>query len=262
MAGVVLPAFHAFEPRGHDETVGASLAALSAVGALLFAGAAVRGWLSARATRQLVRAWSARACPIALADAPFPAARVDSAFPLVAIVGLLRPRLLVARRVLEACTPQELGAILAHEAGHLAAFDNLKRLLMRCVPDVLAFTPVGPGIERDWADAAEEAADDHAARTAGGRAVDLAGALVKVARMVPGRGHPALPASTLCHNETVERRVRRLLDRAPGGSAAPWLFAARGLVSLLVAVAVAGALDTRLLQHVQHVVELVVANLP
>jgi hypothetical protein len=262
VAGVVLPAFHAFEPRGHDEAIGASLLALSVFGVLLVAGAAVRGWLSARATRRLVRAWMAQACPITLAGATVPAVRVESAFPLVAVVGLVRPRLLVAQRVLDACTPQELGAIVAHEAGHVATFDNLKRLLMRAAPDLLAFTPAGPAIEHDWADAAEEAADDHAARTAGGRALDLAGALVKVARMLPGGTHAALPASTLCHNETVERRVRRLLNWAPGGSGAPWLFAARGLVPMLVAVAAAGAVDVRLLVHVQRVVEIVVSSLP
>jgi Zn-dependent protease with chaperone function len=263
VAGVVSPAFHLFEPRGQDEPVGASLAALAASGLLLFAVARARAWRASRATRRLVRAWVGEARPLSLDGARLNACAVDTDFPVVALVGLLRPRLLVARRVLEACAPKEIGAIVAHERGHLAACDNLKRLAIRCCPDVLALMPVGAAMERAWVRAAEDAADDHAARAAGARAEDLAGALVKVARLASGDARLSLPASTFYDGGGVERRVRRVLsDERPTSVVAGWLVATHAVGVLAALTVAAGALEPRFLEAVQQAVEVLVAVLP
>ena len=68
-----------------------------------------------------------------------PAERIDSPFPIVALVGVLRPRLFVAATVLDSCTRQELQTVIAHEMAHARTLDNLRRLLLIAVPDPLAW---------------------------------------------------------------------------------------------------------------------------
>src|ERR1019366_10566357 len=115
---------------------------------------------------------------------------------LMALVGVLRPRLFVARRLLDALTAEELAASVAHEAGHRRAWDNLKRLAMRAAPDLLAITGIARGIERRWASASDHAADRRAAGDGPTRCA-LASALVKVARLTPPMTPLAEPISTL-----------------------------------------------------------------
>ena len=77
----------------------------------------------------------------------------------MALVGVLRPRLLITRPVLEALTDEELSASVAHELSHWRAWDNLKRLAMRAAPDILFATSAARALERRWAAASEHAAD-------------------------------------------------------------------------------------------------------
>ncbi len=271
VAGLVGPAFHLFEPREREEVAGISLVALAGFGAALLTLGVGRGWRALARTRELLREWTRDARTLVVDGSPVPALRVDWPLPLVAVVGLVRPRLVVARQVVEACTPNQLRAVLAHEAAHLAARDNLKRLLLRACPDVLAFTRFGDAIERDWAAAAEESADDRAAGAASRTALDLAEALLTVARLAPGVGAPAAesaPVSTLIETGTIERRVRRLLGERTAGRRLPlWLVAARAVSLGAVTLAAAGLLagtglvEAHLLADVQELVELAVAAL-
>src|SRR5262249_6348566 len=119
-----------------------------------------------------------------------------------------------------ALTPAEIDAALEHEKAHLAERDNLKRAVLHACRDVLAFLPSGRGLERAWAEAAESSADDSAARRGGEVAVNLAAAIVKIARMVPPASRPSLPAAALLtgiDRTGIESRVLRLLSLAPEG---------------------------------------------
>jgi Zn-dependent protease with chaperone function len=196
--------------------------------------------------------------PIALPASPVPAYRVHTAFPVFSTVGMLRPRIFVATQVLDALTDDEAAAAVAHEAAHLRARDNLKRLLLRSCPDLLAAFPVSRELEESWARAAETVADARAARGAGGAALDLASAIVKVARLAPV-GTPMLPASALHDGGDVAPRVRCLLDRdrlcaidGPShGHGSVLLAAAMGSAAL--------AAMPRLLPAVHHLTELAAA---
>src|SRR5581483_7149464 len=86
--------------------------------------------------------------------------------------------------LLDALTPDELRAALAHEVAHSTALDNFKRLAMRAVPDALSVCPASRRLEYEWMQAAEYAADARAARDARTR-LTLASALVKVAQRAP-----------------------------------------------------------------------------
>jgi hypothetical protein len=104
---------------------------------------------------------------------------------------------------------------------------------MRACPDLLVLSPAGEALTRAWLTATEEAADEAAARRAPRAALDLAAALVKVARLVP-RDCPALvPALALHNGDDIARRVRRLLQDPPSTRERPrrgWTMA--GLVLL------------------------------
>ncbi len=142
-----------------------------------------------------------------------PALAVTAPFPIVAVLGLRRPTLVIARSVLAACTPDELRAILAHEQGHIDRRDNLRRLLLAVSPDVVAWLPASDRLFAEWSSAAEEAADDDAARAGAAGRLHLASALMKVARLATGHAAAdVMPASALYCGHNLDGRVRRLLE--------------------------------------------------
>jgi hypothetical protein len=262
VAFVLLPAFHRYEPRESGEIVGPSLIVCSVLAAALITGALRRAAGDGRATRRLLRQWAPRARLVDLPGCRVRAYRLEIGRPVVTLVGLIRPRLFVSARVLDACSAEEVAAMVRHEIGHLAARDNLKRLVLRACPDPLSLTRLGRDIERRWDETAEEAADDYAARASAPAAVDLAGALLKVARMLPEPADSAL-ASSVDGASILERRVRRLLFGHPSlGGPARWLLAARALAFVPLVAALAVLLDPRLLHGVHLAIEAVVEALP
>src|SRR5262245_12331913 len=113
----------------------------------------------------------------------------------------------------QSLTSEEMAAAIAHECGHLAARDNLKRAALRACRDALAILPCGARLDRAWAEASEVAADEHAARGERAVALDLASALIKIARLVPEGVKPTMPASALLIGDGadgISQRVRRL----------------------------------------------------
>jgi hypothetical protein len=204
--------FVLFEPRGQDETFGRVLVGLALVAAGLLAVGAIRLAHAGLATRRALRHWMTTADPIALEGVTVPAFAVDSAFPVVAVVGTFRPRIIVARSVLAACPADEMRAILAHERQHLGRRDNLRRAVLTWLPDALSFLPAGSALIAMWHDAAEAVADEGASHLGAAGRVALASALLRVARLAPA-GSPvvSLPASALYRGEDIGDRVRRLL---------------------------------------------------
>lgn len=212
---LVAPAYLKHEPRGTTEPLGRGLLLLVA-GATLFVGLALRRGLRAWAvTRRLSREWRAQGLPVELPGVDLPSYVIEHRFPVVAVVGLRRPALFVARQVLERLTPAELTAVAQHEAGHISVRDNLRMTLMRCAPDWLSLTSSGERLCAAFGVAIENEADDHAARDPQ-QALDLASALVSVARLVPPGLRLALPVSTFHDGDELEPRVTRLLARAEG----------------------------------------------
>jgi Zn-dependent protease with chaperone function len=249
--------FVVFEPRSDQEAVGVVLTALAASGVGLYALAMARWARVTMATNRVLRAWMRTATPIALPGVAVPSFAIDVAFPVVAVVGILRPCVVVARQVLAHSSPAELRAIVAHERRHLENRDNLRRAVMACLPDPLSITRFGTSLTTRWHEAAEEAADDAAGEQSPNGRCDLAAALLTVARLSAGQPAVCLPASALYRGEDLERRVRRLV----GGPAPPPLPKASvlhrlaGSTSLLIAGGLA-------LHAMHEVVEAAVTYLP
>jgi Zn-dependent protease with chaperone function len=233
--GFVLPAWLAHEPLGTDERVAAELLVAAGATLVLVARAARRAFVAERGTARAVSAWVRQARPVPLSGLDVPALRVDHDFPMAAVAGILRPRLLVSGQVLEALTPAELQAVAAHEAGHLASDDVLKRLLLRLCPDPLPWTRTRARLEGEWERAAEAAADTFARRRVSG--VVLARALVKIAQMVPPGRRLALGTPAFAAGAPVAARVLDLLADEEGVPDAPKPHTVRAVPLLLAAAA-------------------------
>ncbi|HEV7502228.1 MAG TPA: M48 family metalloprotease [Vicinamibacteria bacterium] len=236
--GLVMPAYLLLEPANAGERLSPTLVALCLLTFALVLGGLGRGLRAHGATSALVGRWRRSRERVLLPDSSVPAYRVRDAFPAFAVVGIFRPRIYVSAQVLDALTPSELAAGCAHEVAHLVGGDNLKRLLMRSCPDALALLATSRELEREWARAAEAAADDRAARGGEGVALALAGGLVKVARLAPARVD-ALPMSALHDGSDVDERVRRLVAMEDGATRAA---EPRAWLPFLAAVPLAAAL--------------------
>jgi Zn-dependent protease with chaperone function len=218
VALLLLPSYLAYEPRHAAETVSFKLgllAFLSATGIILsiYSGIATR-----RATVKLTSDWLRHGEPIQIPAIDIPAYRIEHAFPLIAIVGFLRPRLFIASQVLNILNADELSAALAHESGHLVARDNVKRSLLQACRDALLIIPSGRLLDKAWSEASEEAADENAARQGNNVALDLASALVKIARSIPQGARPTMPAGVFLLGDEeakgIKSRVKRLIALA------------------------------------------------
>lgn len=216
---LLVPAYIAHEPRATDEVVSLKLAVIAFLSVLGLALAIWRGLRTWQVTRRLVTDWLNHAEPIKIENVSIPSYRVAHRFPVVAVVGALRPRLFIANQIFDTLSREEIQAVVAHETGHLAARDNLKRALVRACRDVLMIVPCGRSLDRAWAECAEAAADEHAARRCGALgALDLAEAMIKISRVVPSGARPTMPAGAFLLAEAggdVVRRVRLLTEMTP-----------------------------------------------
>lgn len=213
--GLALPAYLLFEPPNASETPGLVLVLLTLAGALAIASGMHRALIGWWGSRRLGRRWLREGRPLELPGAPAAAYRIRDPFPVVSVVGILRSRLFVAEQVVERLSKPELAAVLAHEAGHLAAHDNLKRLALRLAP-VLPWPAAARRLEEAWEQAAEEACDAQA-----GSALELAAALLKTARLAPAGSRLEVPAATFHRGGSLARRIRLLTERpemAPASS--------------------------------------------
>jgi Zn-dependent protease with chaperone function len=270
----LIPSYLVYEPYKTDEIVSKKLAALaiiSGVGVALAFWRWLRSWV---ATRSLVKQWLSVGIQIELPSISVPTYRLPHSFPIIAVVGALRPRLFIAEHVLTSLSEEELVAAVAHECGHLAACDNFKRSLLRASRAALLMIPCGRSLDRAWAEAAESAADEYAAQESAAVALNLASALVRIAKMIPEgepQVMPALVSNFLTageETEGVKGRVRRLLELASSDATGkvvsdgsrvrmiPWLF-------LILVVLTSATVESRpqVLASVHGFVEHVVAFL-
>ena len=272
IAAFMIPSYLKYEPYGTKETVGIKLgvlAGISAVGVALAISRGVRSWL---ATRSLLKQWLRASTPIHLDAITVRTFVLQHSFPIIAVVGALRPRLFIASQVLESLSEEELAAAIAHEYGHLSAQDNFKRSVMRISRAALLIIPCGRWLDRAWSEASESAADEHAAERSSQVALNLASALVRIARMIPSGQRQTLPAlaSGFLMSEDapgVKVRVSRLVELAAADprllvSSAP-LFRFIPWLVLTVVVVVSVTIESRpqVLASVHQFVEHVVAFL-
>jgi Zn-dependent protease with chaperone function len=210
--GLALPAFLVFEPHSTKEGMGLRLGGLAMLGASVLAAMAVRGWRILRDTRRTQRAWRNCSQRVHLEGIGLPIYYVENGAPLLAVTGIFRPRIFVARAIAEALSVQELRAALAHEMAHVSSLDNLKQFLLKITrpPGWMAFHSA----DAEWTNASEIAADQ-TALFEGASVLDLSSALIKVGRLKRPLAVPEALASHLVPpacGSALETRITRLSE--------------------------------------------------
>ena len=239
VGAMFLPAQWALEPRDAVEPLGFALYALAAAGAGLLLRSAWRAIAVARAS------YGVGAASRLYRRGTLNTYVVDS-LRGVSLAGIVRPRILIGRTVKSLLSRAELEVAVAHEVAHRDAFDNLARWCMFCAPDFLTGSAIAARLEHEWHVAAESRADARAICGDHRRAVHLASALIKVARLsaMPSQRVSVPSWSTLNDSELLEWRVHRLLSGTlPPPHALPrfgFITVILGVSVLIVAPVVAG----------------------
>lgn len=256
VAVVFLPAHMRFEPAESDERFGVVLGGLCAAGVYLLArsaGRLSRVWSAARRARE----WTSVPVPSAVGDA-----YEVHGYPGVSLAGIVRTRILIGSRARQALTPDELDLAVAHEHAHRLSLDNLKRCAMFCAPDFFGWTGVAAQLEEQWRAQAEREADARAVAGDERRAVHLASALVKVARLgaTSDRVLASPVWSTFDEPPLLETRIRSLVSDSVSAPAAPRL--RRGAAIALAAGTAPFVWLTQAAHNLHQLTETLVAVLP
>jgi len=220
--GLALPAFLEFEPYSTHEGMGFRLVALAILGALILLGMTMRAVNLLRATRTAQQGWRDHSERMEIESLRAPVYRVENGSSLLAVTGIFRPTIFVAREITEALSHDELRAALAHEMAHVLSFDNLKQLLLN-ITRAPRWLETIYNSDAEWTSAAELAAD-HRALAEGASALELSSALIKVGRLKrPLAGREPLASHlvpTACSG-SLESRVVRLSEILEDAETAP-----------------------------------------
>ena len=235
VGALFVPAHWRFEPADAQESFGVVLSGLAVVGAWLIGRSLQRVAIVARAGWRLrdCRAFSEVDRRAGIYEVP--------GLMAVSLAGVFRTKILVGAAVRRILSADELEVALAHERAHRGAFDNLKRFLMFCAPDVLGVSAASRELEARWRATAEWHADLEAVNGDGLRAVRLASALVKVSRLAARQGtFVTSPAWSGLHEAAqLEMRVRRLV-RGDTQAVAPSRHGVGPMLAALAGISVLG----------------------
>jgi hypothetical protein len=208
VVGFCVPSYVWLEPDISSERVGFSCLCAAALGALTWTISAIRGMVSIARTQSYLRGCRRLET---VADASSDCLVVSNDAVVMAVAGAWHPQLVVSQAVMNALSEEQKQAAFRHEAAHRISRDNLKKLMFLLSPDVLPFVSGLTGLERGWARFTEWAADDEAVDGNQERALSLASALVRVAKLGV-RPAPAYLLSLLVDDECdLKTRVDRLL---------------------------------------------------
>jgi hypothetical protein len=215
------------------------------IGVALFSIRLAAGWRSIerlRRTHVTPAASELRARVAALAErarVSRPVRVVQSAAVRVpAVVGWLRPVILLPARAITGLTPLQLDAVIAHELAHVRRHDYAVNLLQSLAEILLFYHPACWWISRRIRAEREHCCDDVAVAICGDR-LAYATALADLESL---RQPPALALAA--SDGPLLRRVRRLLAPAPGtGSAPAWAAAILPLAAF--AIVIGGAVVTK-----------------
>jgi hypothetical protein len=166
----------------------------------------------------------------------------------LALVGLLRPRILIAKCMLDTSkvSAEALAVALDHEQAHLRHRDNWKLFALACLPGLGLHTKMRPACLHLWRRHNDWAADDDAVCGDYPRALMLAESLVVCAKSIPAKQPDYLFTGLATHEEELKARIERLIglnDSQPKASNRfPVLLALAGVLlavacSLLTAAA-------------------------
>ena len=159
-----------------------------------------------------------------------------SAIDVPAVVGVLRPVILVPIGVFSGLSPQQVEAILAHELAHVRRHDYLINLIQAAVESLMFYHPAVWWISSRIRCERENCCDDIAASVCGD-AKDYASALVELEQRRTRRFGAMLAMSATGGN--LLSRIRRLLNLPPASP--PRMMRIRSLAAAVLALACVAA---------------------
>jgi len=221
--GLCIPSYLWLEPQIASERVGLACLLLAALAAIGCFRSLVRTAGAIRASARLRSEWRYSGNRVLLKERVAPGISdemvtvVRNNEPLLALSGFFRPRVIVSRSVLAELPIEQLEVAVLHEIAHRNSCDNLKRLFLVLSPEFFPFANGFAAIEKTWAKISEWAADDEAVERNSHRALSLATALLRVARMGARPQLSILQTSLLPVDHDLAARVNRLLclDQVP-----------------------------------------------
>ena len=239
-----IPSYLWLEPDATGEKVGFLCCFMAVLGAAIWTTSLVRVVHAVRGTTRYLHSCERHGKRINVPGETAPALLLKDASPVLAVAGVVNPRLVISRRVVRGLTREQIEAALSHERAHRTAGDNLKRFLILLAPDILPFLRGFKKLERSWAKVTEWAADDHATAGDSRRALSLADALVRVAKMGNKPQLSYLSSSLMADDHDLEERVDRLLrpqpaPEKPAKALIPFVSATAGLMLASLAVVAA-----------------------
>jgi Zn-dependent protease with chaperone function len=149
------------------------------------------------------------------------------------LVGVRVPRILISASACKVLSDEELRAAVRHETAHSRCRDNLKKAILNCLP-----FPGMASLEEAWQEASEWAADDSAVSSRD-EALDLAAALIKLARHFPCQAVPDLATGLVSSVGSITSRVERLVAWKESSAAGPyrWRYVIAGAMIAFVGLA-------------------------
>jgi len=210
-----IPSYLWLEPEAAGEKVGFVCFLMAILGAAIWFLSITRVVCAVSGTVRYLHHCERHGRKITVPGEPSPALLLADKAPVLAVAGVVHPRLVISRRVLRGLTAEQRDAALRHERAHRISRDNIKRFLILLAPDVLPFLRTFTALERSWAKFTEWAADDQATEGDSRRALSLASALVRVAKMGSKPQLSYLFSSLLDDDHELSERVDRLLRPQP-----------------------------------------------
>jgi beta-lactamase regulating signal transducer with metallopeptidase domain len=210
-----IPSYLWLEPEATGEKVGFFCVFTATLGIAIWALSLTRAVGAVRGTNRYLHECERHGRKINVEGSDSPALLLSDKAPVMAVAGVLHPRLVVSRRVMHGLSPEQRDAALSHERAHCVSGDNLKRLLILLAPEVLPFVPGFRSLDYGWSKFTEWAADDAASAGDPERALSLAAALVRVAKMGSKPRLSYLSCSLVGGDKELSERVDRLLRPQP-----------------------------------------------
>jgi Zn-dependent protease with chaperone function len=210
-----VPSYLWLEPQASSERIGWACLAMALLGAASWLLSIARVIRALTLSVRFNRAYQHMGCETPLRGKSSNAVILEKDAPLLALSGILRPRLIVSQSVLRSLSADELELALQHENAHRISRDNLKRFILLLSPALIPPRTSFSSIEQAWAKFSEWAADDEAVRGDAHRGVSLAAALLRMARMGAAPRLSFLHTSFCADDRDLSERVERLLHIRP-----------------------------------------------
>ena len=157
-----------------------------------------------------------------------------------AVIGWLRPVILVPASALTGLTPQQLEVLLAHELAHVRRYDYLVNVVQCVIETLLFYHPAVWWVSRRVRDEREHCCDDLAVQLCGDRQL-YASALVDMERLRPRTPRLALAATG--GGGSLLNRVKRLMRPTAARSEffPRWAAGVASVVAVTVALLATGS---------------------